>query len=387
MRKAVVLLALLAAVPSKGQVQFVSVEPECRIYFSFTAVGVGSSFDNRTRGCNYWIVSYSSYDFAGPLSLSLQSAPNVSPGVPGAWVNFAGTIDEGINPNTSTVGAQTKARGYYPWIRMNLTATGAGAGLVVGTAYGWRSGPVGSVTILGTPSFNLAQYGGVAVGAGNALHVRGPEADGAPATSNPVQVAGVDTLGQVYEFVVGNFGLQTETKYVTSAKTLADGESNTGVPLPGDAGSTWTANQTFNMAYNGSTWDRLRGSTSGLLLAGLGSGATGGVITSQTVCNSQAAVSLSAVGLTEIIPLIAGRTPRICHLSLSFQAAVDVQLSRGTGSNCATGTTAITGTYQDVLTLTLDFANGPLQGAAGEAVCVNLGAAVTGGGVVVYANY
>ena len=99
------------------------------------------------------------------------------------------------------------------------------------------------------------------------------------------------------------------------------------------------------------------------------------------------AVSLSSSGLTQLIALSAGKSIRLSHISISFASAVDFQLEYGTGSNCGTGTTAITGVYKAILTIALDFDLDPLVVPSGNALCANLGASVTGGGLTKSALY
>lgn len=272
------LLLALTIIVRAQPVQNVNVAPACQQFFSFSAIGVTGNYDNRTNGCDFWVVSYSSITFAGPLSMGVQRAPNAAGGVPGVWADYTGTqVVAGINPNTSIVGAESQMTGYYPWIRVNLSATGAGAGTVVGTLYGWRTGPPSSVSVLGTPSFNIAQYGGVAVGVTNPIYTSGP-------------------------------------------------------------------------------------------------------------CTLSAAISVSAAGSTQIVALTAAQSIRVCHISLSMQAPVDIKLVQGTGANCVVGPADITGVYSTVLALGLD-SSSPIVATVANALCINLGAAVTGGGLIRYSKY
>jgi hypothetical protein len=360
-------MVLLAAAAWAQPTQNVNVAPACQMFFSFAAIGTTASYDNRTNGCDFWVISYSSFTFAGPLSMSVQRAANAAGSVPGAFANYAGAeVVAGINPNTSIVGAETQISGYNPWVRVNLSATGAGAGLVVGTIYGWRTGPPSMVSFLGTPNINLAQYGGVAVGAGNALHVR----PGTGAYFPPSAVAAV-------------------------ADALASNASLGAGPL---------AN--FNYAYDGTagTWNRLRGTAFGLrvegttaaggtilqnptIMGGYGSGVANGTAQGIAVCDLYSPITLAAaVGYTEIVPLIAGRLIRVCNISISFAASETPSLYYGTGANCAVGTTAITGAYSNILALALDFA-APLRVPAAQALCVRQTVGSGGGGLVNYAIY
>jgi hypothetical protein len=282
---------LLAGAAALAQpVQNVAVVPECQIFLSTAvpALPVNSvSWDNRTRACDRWVVTYTAYGFAGPLSLAVQSSAD-NAGAPAAWVNFAGTVVSGINPNTAITQALTSLSGYYPWMKMTLTATGAGAGMVTATLYGYKDRPA-SVVVAGT------------------ISVQGSAAPGA-APGNPI------------------------------------------------------------------------------VTGGLGSGAAGGLVAGSTVCDLSAPIAVAAAGNTEIVALTAGRSIRVCHLSLSMQAPVDIALVRAPAGACA-GPVNVTGIYSTVLALSMDFVNGPVVLPAANALCINLGQAVTGGGMVTYAVY
>lgn len=113
-----------------------------------------------------------------------------------------------------------------------------------------------------------------------------------------------------------------------------------------------------------------------------GKGGSGGGTVIPTFGTDSTAVTLSSSGLTKIISNGGGSTQiRLTHISVSFASSVDFQLEYGTGTNCGTSTTALTGVYKSVLTLALDFFLDPLLVPAADDLCVNLGAAVTGGGL------
>lgn len=342
-------LGLLLVVAAFAQpVQNVAVQPECQIFLSATAIATSVSYDNRSKACDRWIVTYSSYTFAGPLSLQVESSAD-NAGAPAAWVAFAGTIVSGVNPNVATTQALTSLSGFYPWMRLNLTATGAGAGKLTATLYGYKDRPA-SVTIGGVISTNLSQYGGVAVGAGNALHVQ-------PGTAAYFPPSAAAAIGD---------GLATNSSSLATAPLVS-------MPLVYDpiAG----------------TWSRVRGTANGLLYAGLGSGATGGVIASKAVCDLYAPITLAAaIGYTEVVALTAARQIRVCNISVGFAGVETPSLAYGTGANCGTGTTAITGAYPNILALALDFAD-PLRVPASRALCVRQTGGAGGGGMVNYAIY
>lgn len=274
MRNTILLLILTTAAFAQP-VQNVAVQPECQIFLSATAITSSVVYDNRSKACDRWIATYSSYTFAGPLSLQVESSADLA-GAPAAWVAFAGTIVSGVNPNVATTQALTSLSGFYPWMRLNLTATGAGAGKLTATLYGYKDRPA-SVAVAGLVNTNLSQYGGVAVGVTNPIYTSGP-------------------------------------------------------------------------------------------------------------CTLSAAISVSAAGSTQIVALTAAQSIRICHVSLSMQAPVDIKLVQGTGANCVTGPTDITGVYSTVLALGLD-SSSPIVATVANALCINLGAAVTGGGLIRYSKY
>ena len=105
-------------------------------------------------------------------------------------------------------------------------------------------------------------------------------------------------------------------------------------------------------------------------------------------CDQTGAITISGSGLTQIVGLSSGKAIKLCHVSLSNTASSTVQIEYGTGTNCGTGTTAVSGTYQGVLTLALDFdpRDTPVI-PSGKAVCLNFGSSVTSGGLVQYAIF
>jgi len=109
--------------------------------------------------------------------------------------------------------------------------------------------------------------------------------------------------------------------------------------------------------------------------------ASGRLITSSTTATSELAVSVSSSGLTQILAASAGKVITIYHFSIGMASSVNFQLEYGTGSNCGTGTTAATGVYQVIQGLALDV---PFSLPASQALCVNLGSGVVGGGLLVY---
>jgi hypothetical protein len=102
------------------------------------------------------------------------------------------------------------------------------------------------------------------------------------------------------------------------------------------------------------------------------------------ICSSKAVVTLTAAGATQVVAAVGGQTIRVCHVSLSTESPVNVQVVEGTGANCVTGPANVTGNYYSVLGMALDFGVSPLRGSASQALCISLGTAVNAGGVVTY---
>lgn len=124
--------------------------------------------------------------------------------------------------------------------------------------------------------------------------------------------------------------------------------------------------------WNGSVPVKVKVDSSGQLLTVAG-----------PVCSSSAAVTLSASGNTQILAFTSSKQIQICHFSYSGSTTADMKLVYGTGSNCATGLTSLTGVYGSVQSIALDLA-GSLILPASKSLCVNLSAANAYGGLLTY---
>ena len=271
----------------------VNVTPDCLVFFDLTAVGNSAQFDNRFIGCDSWTVSYTNTGFA-TLSLIFQSSPDAA-GAPSGFINFAGTVVAGVNPNVAITQGSSLFKGFYPWQRVRLDATTGGPGRVRGTFFGYRSSPT-AYTILSGASTVTANQGTPAV----------------QANRWPVQ--------------------------------LSDGANPFGTPT--------------NPLYAAAS----------------------------PTCTNKAVVSLTGAGATQVVALSGTTRIKVCHLSLSAESPVNVQVIEGTGVNCATGPANITGIYRSVLGMALDFGISPLAGSSAQALCISLGAVVNVGGVLTYAQ-
>ena len=135
-----IILALLAASPLFCQPQ-TQLVPDCFAAFTFNAAGSSQTFVN-SAGCVSWTLVYNATGFTG-LTLTFQDAPGTI--TPGSFVTYSGTVDTGVNPNTSTTGAVTTfSNGTVstPYLRVALSGL-TGTGIVQGVFYGWRTGSGG----------------------------------------------------------------------------------------------------------------------------------------------------------------------------------------------------------------------------------------------------
>ena len=122
----------------------------------------------------------------------------------------------------------------------------------------------------------------------------------------------------------------------------------------------------YSRSYNGSTWDR------------------------QFTCPSSAVINVSAAATTELVALSASQIIRVCSFVISGDtAATTATFVYGTGANCGSGTTSLTGAMrmQDEGSISSTGMNGSLfRTAASNALCLT---AATGAvtGFVTYAKY
>ncbi len=207
------LILMFASFPLLAQPGPVSVRPDCFQFFTFTVPANSAVFDNRSAGCPYFAIAYSSNGFTVE-SLLVQVAPDAG-GTPGTWVTY--TANSGINPNTATTQAFSTFSGYFPWVRVQLTSV-TGTGSIQGILYGWR-----------TPAAIIAGGGTTACPgtAGTPCVVDGPTASGSPPTTAPVLVAGqdganletlrTDTSGRLQTIPFGNAAILSGQQAVTNA--------------------------------------------------------------------------------------------------------------------------------------------------------------------------
>lgn len=195
--------------------------------------------------------------------------------------------------------------------------------------------------------------------AGRLVNV-GAAADGAAVVGAPLRIAGKDAGNLTQDIATDALG-----GLVPALASLAgaDAVSNT-VPTPTNQAGAQLYYRMLPSNFNGSTNERV------------------------FTCPNPAAVSVAGSGTTQVIALSGSTKIRLCGVYLTTAGAVNISFVRGTGSNCGTGTAAIGGVYQVISSIALDF--GPamaLTTAAGDAVCMVLGSAVSTTGTLVYAQF
>lgn len=110
------------------------------------------------------------------------------------------------------------------------------------------------------------------------------------------------------------------------------------------------------------------------------SGATGGLLTAGVFCDSQGWLDMSSATTTEIAPLVASRTIYVCSAVAMAGGTTTITFKRGTGTNCGTGTTAVSPGYE------LTAQAGYVDNAGGGQVVLGPAGAGTVGGAMTSGN-
>jgi hypothetical protein len=238
--------------------------------------------------------------------------------------------------------------------------------------------PTGAATAANqaTSNTNLATIANAVSGSGFQLSSAGVIATVIDLTnSNPVATRPVDSNGDAMNF----------TADVTVDLDTDGGDTQTAAGYPillpsasgGVTGGTSTA--PIRVDPTGTTSQPVSGANSLPLI----------------VCNSSVAISTATSGNVELVALTGGQTVYVCAFDVTSAGDVNVQFISGTGTACATGETDKTGTYQLIAPsggglrgLARGSGVGTLfRGASGEAVCIELSAAVQVDGLLTYAKF
>jgi hypothetical protein len=210
---------------------------------------------------------------------------------------------------------------------------------------------------------------------GAPLDVEGNVASGAADSGNPVKIGGVFNTSPPGVATGQRVDAQSDAngnlriRMTGSSTTGADGILNTNLTssLLSSEGSGGVANRPFlnaPYAFNGTTWDR------------------------NFTCPNSAVVNVTNTTL-ELVPLTASQVIRVCSIVLTAGTASSATIVYGTGTNCGTGTTSLTGAMALGAGIPLNISSGNgslLRTASANALCLTAGTnAVTG--FVTYAKY
>src|SRR3990167_2260126 len=219
----------------------------------------------------------------------------------------------------------------------------------------------------------------------------------AGAVSGTEMQVDVLTLPAITGTVTANAGTNLNTSALAleagNLATIAGTVSGTEVQvdvltMPSVTIGTFPDNEPFNLAQvNGTTTDDGNGAVgTGTLRIVQGSGSTVSSCADETQVTS-VVISTATSGNVELVAISGTTVVFVCGFNVIAGGTVGVQFISGTGSACATGETNKTGVYPLVVNSGIAVGNGgamQFKGAAGEAVCVELSAAVHIDGLLTY---
>lgn len=321
-------------------------QPNCILQFTFVAAGNSQVLDNRQVGCLNFTITASVPTTVTALSLLVQTAQDNGSASCSTctWTTF--TAATGANPiiTFATGGGNatfttTAGTTYHDFLRVQLTSVAPAS--------------LGTNHIFGKLYSSIAGGGGGGGGGGSGCAgtdatpciVAGPDAPGTTPTQNPVLVAGNTGLGGALE--------------------ILDVDALGGIVL----GAATTPSLGFNPAVT--TVGLSNGFSAAILAIPVGLDGTGSLYNSQYSCTLQGTLSSSTSGNQQLIAASGAFTIRICTIDFSTTIPENVSITSGTGANCGTGTATVKAITSAVA---FDFEPGqlaPINGGAGNAVCIN----------------
>lgn len=330
-------------------------EPDCKVFFHFTAVNQTSptapnaGLDNRTLGCTVWTMNVSTSGFSS-VTVAAQSAPDSS-GVAGTWVTFAGQdiispSPHNNNPITTATQDFVWLVGYNPWVRVKVTAV-TGSGVIDGALYGFRNPGSSSSSVAATDVTIVGPLGQALMAASIPVVVSSNQSS-IPVTTTPsgTQDVNLKQVGATTVLTGGVAGSQG------IGGLSAEGAAPTGNPVP------------------------------------VGQRNSAGVIIPE-YCTSRAAFTNPSTGSTQLVAVSSTTTIRVCEFFFSGDTLTTVQLVTGTGSSCTSPTAetgVISGAGGGVFGVAMDFPSGALVTTAAKTLCLSLSAGSTGGGYITYSQ-
>jgi hypothetical protein len=272
------------------------------------------------------------------ISASIQAAAaslagNLTINSPAVTQSGTWTVQPGNTPNTTAWKVDGSA--VTQPVSGTVTATSA-------TAANMKTEPAGNVAAAATDSGNPIKIG-AKYNATLPTYTDGQRGD-----------AQIGTRGALHVELWGSDAATAPTVAGSGGDTVSNGNAMLAV-------------RSANMKFNGTSWDR------------------------DFTCTTTATISVTGGSTTELVALTASQVIRVCSFSISMAAAGagTAAFVYGTGTNCGTGQTAITGTVPMAANQNIwqTQANGSLfRTASANALCLTAGTnAVTG--YLAYAKY
>lgn len=210
--------------------------------------------------------------------------------------------------------------------------------------------------------------------------VQGPVAHDAPASGNPLLSGGraSSTLPTIVsasgDAVTSWMGMHGQTIIGAGpALTAGDAVFNTGMNAIPSATGGQAPLLVASYNFNGTSWDRQRGNTTG---AYVGAPTTGGDPCGATGV-AKSSVAIAATADAELVALSGSTVIYVCGFNFTLNGTTPTaRFQTGTGATCATGTVQETGVMAPTVGLNLLSAGGGytvFSGAAGAALCINVG--------------
>ncbi len=119
-------------------------------------------------------------------------------------------------------------------------------------------------------------------------------------------------------------------------------------------------------------------------------GNSSGNLTGLIACDSSAQISLSTVTTTQAIALASNKSIYVCAMLINGAGATTAKLVYGTGTNCATGLTALTPAFTLATGSNVSIGNGLgylIKVPSGNALCVTNSAAIAANVLVTYTQF
>ncbi len=262
----------------------------------------------------------------------------------GGWMAFT------VGPNTFISAIETAGA-----TALNISGgTGLPTGAGVGGGGGGSGGSNASVGATGAAAPGSATYNGILVSGGNIVGASGSAWGSAPTALNVFGV-NADVLSSVLPTGAATAANQEVTAAGTSATSAQAVQGVTGgVPIPSNGANT------------------------------------GGSLTSIIQAGASVPINISIATTTQIVAAVAGKAIYVTAWDVIAGGAGNIMLEYGTGSNCGTGTTAMTGAYNLAAQFGIAKGNGlgpVLVVPSGDALCAVTSAAVQMSGSMSYTQF